>query len=159
MRKRTYFASRRSEGWPALSELEHYFLAEPSKRWFFETRNDGANFVAEGLYGTDGLEPAKGRVDVYLYLVGHPELGVTLQYSKWNGKVQRKDTYNSKGDLKRIREFVRSFHGTPLSVGLFIPFADAWKAVKEFIQSDAELPKSIEWVANTELPPDIFPDP
>jgi hypothetical protein len=46
-----------------------------------------------------------------------------------------------------------------LAVGLFIPFVDAWKAVKEFIETDAELPKSIQWVASEDLPPETFPDP
>jgi hypothetical protein len=52
-----------------------------------------------------------------------------------------------------------SMHGTPLAVGLFIPFVEAWKAVKEFIESDAELPKSIQWIASRDLPPETFPDP
>jgi len=54
---------------------------------------------------------------------------------------------------------VRSLHGTPLSVGLFVPFPVAWKAVKEFIETDGELPTSIEWVANSDLSPETFPDP
>jgi hypothetical protein len=67
--------------------------------------------------------------------------------------------FSSKGDLSRIRELVRSFHNTPLPVGLFIPFESAWKAVKEFIETDGALPKSIEWIANSDLPPNTFPDP
>lgn len=73
--------------------------------------------------------------------------------------IQRKQTYNSKGDLRRLGEFVRSLHGTPLSVGLFVPFPVAWKAVKEFIETDGELPTSIEWIASRDLPPETFPDP
>ena len=157
MRKQTYFASRRSEGWPAPNELEPYFLAPQGSRWFFETRNDGGNLTAEGLYGTENLEPATGRVDVYLYFIAHPEHGVTLQYKKWDGRIGKNFTFNSKGDLHRVHEFVRSFHGTPLSVGLFIPFAEAWNAVKEFIETDGELPTSIAWVKNSDLSPEIFP--
>lgn len=159
MKKQAYFASQRRQGWPAPEELERYFLAPPGKRWFFETRNDGGNFSAEGLYGTGDLEPKTGRVDVVLYFIGHPELGVTLQYSRWDGRAQQKSTFHSRGDLSRLREFVRSFHGTSLSKGLFIPYADAWRAVKEFIETDGELPTSIEWVANRDLPPGTFPDP
>jgi hypothetical protein len=33
------------------------------------------------------------------------------------------------------------------------------KAVKEFLETDGELPKSIEWVANADLPRNTFPDP
>lgn len=69
------------------------------------------------------------------------------------------ETYSSKGDLSRLGEVVRSLHDTPLPVGLFIQFAMAWSAVKEFIETDGELPKSIEWVANRDLPPNTFPDP
>ena len=40
-----------------------------------------------------------------------------------------------------------SLHGDPYSLGLFIPFEAAFKAVKEFIETDGELPTSIEWLA------------
>ena len=99
------------------------------------------------------------QVNVHLFMFGNPNHGVFLQYSKWDGRIKKKDTYCSKGELNRIREFVRSLHGTPLSVGLFIPFAEAWKAVKEFIETEAELPKSIQWIASRDLPRETFPDP
>ena len=119
--------------------------------------NDGAVLTAEGVHGTEHLEANKGRTDVRLEMWGNPDLGVLLIYSKWGGGY--KDTFSSKGDLSRLRELVRSKHATPLPVGLFIPFREAWKAVKEFIETDGELPKSIEWVANKDLPPNTFPDP
>src|SRR5215470_17242188 len=62
-------------------------------------------------------------------------------------------------DLSRLREWIRSTHDTPLPIGLFIPYATAWNAVKEFIETDGELPTSIEWIPNRELPPGTFPDP
>ncbi|MGH1419503.1 MAG: Imm1 family immunity protein, partial [Hyphomicrobiaceae bacterium] len=65
----------------------------------------------------------------------------------------------SKGDMTRLKEYVRSTHDDPLPVGLFIPFADAFKAVKEFMETEGQLPKSIDWVRDEDLPPDIFPDP
>jgi Immunity protein Imm1 len=77
--------------------------------------------------------------------VGHPDLGVLVIWSKWGGG--HKQDYTSKGDLTRLRELVRSLHETPLPVGLFIPYDLAWKAVKEFIETDGALPKSIEWIA------------
>jgi hypothetical protein len=58
-----------------------------------------------------------------------------------------------------LREWVRSLHSTPLPVGLFIPFDKAYSAVKEFIETDGALPKSIEWIANKDLPQGTFPDP
>jgi hypothetical protein len=67
--------------------------------------------------------------------------------------------FSSKGDLRRLRELVRSTHDTPLPVGLFIPFEQAWKAVKEFIETDGTLPQSIDWIANRDPPPSTFPDP
>ncbi len=88
---------------------------------------------------------------------GHPQYGVLLIWSKWGGG--HKEMYSSKGDLSRLRELVLSTHGTPLPVGLFVPFEVAWKAVKEFLENDGALPKSIEWIANRDLPPNTFPDP
>jgi len=43
-----------------------------------------------------------------------------------------------------------------MSVALFIPFETAWKAVKEFIERDAVLPQSIEWIADRGLPDFAF---
>jgi hypothetical protein len=157
MRKSTYFASRPSEGWPKPKELERYFLAPPGQRWFFETGNDGASFEAEGVDGTEHLAANKGRIDIHLSMWGNPDQGIFLMYEKWGGGPR--ETYSSKGDLTRLSELVRSMHNTPLPVGLFIPFATAWKAVKEFIETDGQRPKSIDWLANKDLPPNTFPDP
>jgi hypothetical protein len=84
MRKRTYFASRRREGWPAPDELAPYFLARP-RRWFFETGNDSGGFSADGLNGTGHLMPGAGRIDIHLDLYGHPELGVLLLHWRKGG--------------------------------------------------------------------------
>lgn len=157
MRKSTYFASRASDGWPEPKELERYFLAPRGQRWFFETGNDSAGLLAEGVDGTEPLEFGKGRIDIELAMWGHPDLGVLLIWSKLGGGSRL--MYSSKGDLSRLREWVRSTHDTPLPVGLFVPYETAWKAVKEFIETDGELPKSIEWIANRDLPPNTFPDP
>ena len=83
-----------------------------------------------------------------------PKLGVLLIYHRSFAKA-----YTSKGDLSRLREWVRNLDNDPLPVGLFIPFKSAWLAVKEFSETDGALPKSIEWVANRDLPPGTFPDP
>jgi hypothetical protein len=50
-------------------------------------------------------------------------------------------------------------HNTVLPIGLFIPFEKAWTAVKEFVETDGNLPGSIEWIANRDLRPNTFPDP
>jgi hypothetical protein len=52
-----------------------------------------------------------------------------------------------------------NLHADPYSLALFIPFEQAFKAVKQFIETEGELPTSIEWVAARDLPPDTFPDP
>lgn len=89
----------------------------------------------------------------------NPEHGVKLQYSKADDVTNQLLTHHSKGDLSRLREFVRSFHGTPLSLGLFIPFEAGWTAVKEFIETEGNLPTSIDWIGDRDLPPETFPDP
>ncbi len=157
MKKEAYFASRVFNGWPRPEDIEHYFLAPPGKRWFFETRNDGASFDAYGVDGTGNLEFQKGRIDISLELWGNDKFGVLLIWSKWGGG--HKQTYTSKGDLGRLRELVLTVHGDARPVGLYVPFDAAWKAVKEFLETDGALPKSIEWIANNDLPENTFPDP
>jgi len=156
MRKSTYIASRWSNGWPTPEELKASFLGPPGKRSLFENENDNVGLAAEGVDGTQDLDANEGRIDIDLDMWGHPDLGVLLVYSKWGGAS--KQMYSSKGDLTRLREWIRSKHGTPLPVGLFIPYAKAWRAVKEFIETDGELPDNIEWMANSDLPRGTFPD-
>jgi hypothetical protein len=136
--------------------LEPFFLAPQGREWSYHGGNDSWGLDVDGLYGTDNL-PEIERVRVHLYMIGNPDHGVMLAYSKWDGRIRRKDGYDSKGDLSRLKEYVRSLHGTPLPVGLFIPFPTAWRAVKEFMETDGDLPKSIEWIANDDLPRDTFP--
>jgi hypothetical protein len=50
-------------------------------------------------------------------------------------------------------------HGDIMPIGLFIPFENAWTAVKEFMERDGAFPESIAWVAANDLPDDAFPDP
>jgi Immunity protein Imm1 len=157
MKKTTYFAADHHPGWPKPEELEHYFLAPPDERWFFETGNDSALFQGEGAHGTEHLQPGQGRIDIEFEMWGDPDLGVLLIWSK--GGVGEDQIYTSKGDMTRIHEFVLSEHGTPLPIAFFIPYEKAWEAVKEFLETDGALPKSIEWVANRDLPPNTFPDP
>lgn len=161
MRKSAAFHTYWGQGWPEPEWLKPYFLDRPpSSVWAFgEGGDSGASFSAEGLYGTEPLTPKTGRVDVTLYVQGNPEHGVCLQYNKWDGRIGRKFGYNSKGDLNRLREYVRPRHATVIPVGLFIPYPTAWRALKEFIERDAELPQSIEWIADKDLPPNTFPDP
>jgi hypothetical protein len=155
MEKTAYFASRHYKGWPDPDELRPYFLAPPGRQWF-DGRNDTAGFWGRGADGTEHLQEGKDRIDIELLLWGNPDLGVLLMHSRWE---RRSNSFTSKGDLTRLREIVRAKHGTQLPIGLFIPFEEAWKAVKEFIETDGKLPASIEWVRNHDLPPNTFPPP
>jgi hypothetical protein len=157
MKKSAYFDSHWGSGWPAIQWLEPYFLAPPGKRWFFATGNDSAGFDLEGVDGTGHLPANKGRIDIRLSMWGHPSLGVFLMYEKSGGGYR--DTFSSRGDLTKLNEWVRSTHDTPLPVGLFIPYEQAWQAVKEFIETEGKRPTSIAWIANRDLPPNTFPDP
>ena len=157
MKKFAYFDTYWGKDWPDAEWLKPYFLNPPGRQWFQTGGNDSASLVIEGVEGTEKLEANRGRIDVKLSLWGNAELGVLLIYSKWGGGYRQ--TYSSRGDLTRLRELVRSLHDTPLPVGLFIPFDNAWRAVKEFMETDGALPKSIEWIANSDLHPNTFPDP
>jgi hypothetical protein len=53
-------------------------------------------------------------------MYGIPKLGVLLIYHRSFAKA-----YTSKGDLSRLREWVRNLDNDPLPVGLFIPFKSA----------------------------------
>ncbi|ODR96864.1 hypothetical protein AUC70_13845 [Methyloceanibacter stevinii] len=158
MKKTTYFNSEDVKGWPRPEELRPFFFAPPGREWFNSTGNDGALLTGEGLYGTDNEDHLAGkRVDLDLYLYGMPGLGVLLIYHKHGGGYQ--EEYTSVGDMSRLKEWVENLHQTKLPIGLFIPFPRAYDAVKEFIETDGELPKCIEWVANKDLPYGTFPDP
>jgi hypothetical protein len=159
MKKYAYFdAHSNDDGWPAPQDIERYFLAPPGQRWFPEGSDDGALLCFEGAEGTGHLaRGVGGRVDIRLWLQGHPTLGVLLMWSKWDGK--RKNDYWSKGDLRRLREYVRTAQGDQMPVGLYVPYQIGWKAVKEFIETNGALPTSIEWVADSDLPSNTFPDP
>jgi hypothetical protein len=155
--KQAYFDVYWGEGWPKIDWLQPYFLGPPEKRWFFSSGNDSASLSIEGAERTEHLERGKGRIDIHLEMWGHPKLGVLLVRSKRGGG--HKEVHSSCGDLSRLQQWVRTLHNDPMPVGLFIPFDKAWLAVKEFIETEGELPKSIEWIANKDLPENTFPDP
>jgi hypothetical protein len=146
------------DSWPTVEQLEPFFLAPPGQEWSYDGGSDSWALNGDGMYETGHL-PRIDQVNVHLIMIGHPEHGVYLQYDKWDGRTKSRSDFSVAGDPGRFREYVWSMHGTPLSVGLFISFATAWKGVKEFIESDGELPQTIEWVASDTLPSFAFPDP
>ena len=151
------FGEIREWSWPQPHVLERDFFAPTGKEWLQNPENDGAVFEFQGAHGSEHLPAGEGLINIHLQIWGKPNLGVLLVYSRLGGKYA--DMFSSKGDMSRIREWVRSTHNDPLPIGLFIPFAPAYQAVKEFIESDGALPKSIEWIANKDLPPNTFPEP
>jgi hypothetical protein len=157
MRKSTYFDAIDREGWPSPDVLKPFFLAPAGQEWSYYGGNDSWGLDADGMCGTENQDRLD-QVRVAIGMIGNPVHGVYLYYNKWDGRIRSKRAYNSKGDLNRIGEFVRSLHGDPLSVGLFVPFPSAWLAVREFIETDGQLPKSIEWIASDALPPEAFPE-
>jgi hypothetical protein len=157
MRKRADFDLHWGRGWPDLKTLEPYFLGGKDARWVFKTEGDSASLTAEGVDGTEHLQPGKGRIDVDLMMWGSPRLGVQLMYYKRGGGP--KESLNSKHDLTRLDQYYHDSCGSLHPIGLFIPFEEAWNAVKEFIETGGAIPKCIEWIASRDLPPDAFPDP
>jgi hypothetical protein len=158
MKKHVYFHNFDGDYWPNIGQLQNYFFSPLGTEWFSFSGNDSAILSVQGLEGTEHLPYARGRKDINLKLWGIPGFGVLLVYHKI-GPVGFRDAFSSKGDMSRIREWVDSLHDDPLPVGLFIPFEKAWLAVKEFMETEGQLPKSIEWVRNADLPPNTFPSP
>jgi hypothetical protein len=156
MIKDIYFDRFFGPGWPSLEQLKPYFIAPAGKEWFYAGGNDSASISLKGLEGTEHLPFGNGQIFIELAMWGDPDLGVLLIYTKAGGPSR--DDFTSVGDLTKLKQWVRSLHGEPLPVGLFIPFAKAWLAVKEFIETEGQLPTSIEWIKNTDLPDNTFPD-
>jgi hypothetical protein len=156
MRKKAYLCSRDLARWPTPEELEPYFVGPPEHRWYFEDGNDSVLLTGEGADGTEHLGNSYDRVDIMLKMWGDPDLGVLLVWTKWGGG--HRQAYTSKGDLTRLHEYMLTLHDDPLPIGLFVSFEQAWRAVKEFLETDGALPRSIAWIAGQDLPPDTFPN-
>lgn len=157
MRKVTYFEDFPLDGWPSPDQLRPYFIAPPGQEWFYATGNDTAGLRLEGIEGTEQYEWGRGRIDLVISMWGHPKHGMLIMYQR-QGEVNG-EIFFTKGNMSLIRKHTRSLHDTPLPIGLFIPFAQAWLAVEDFILSEGGRSKRIEWISALDLPPDSFPDP
>ncbi len=155
MFRKCYFGDFKGDYWPRAEQLAPYFFSNPP--WAFKGGNDSWGLDAFGLCGTEAL-PEADRVNVYFFVSGRSDAGINLTYRKWDGRVQDAFYWHSKGRPERLREFVKTGHGDLLSAGLFIPFDAGFRAVKQFIERDGELPDVIEWVTPGELPRGTFPD-
>ena len=156
MNKQAFFDTLEGPFWPEPRQIERYFIASNSEGSPNTGRKDSWSLHAEGLYGTSHLTPKTGRVDVHLYMVRNFQHGVMFAYSKWDGRTKTGEGFSSKGDLTRLREWVPVHQGGRVPVGLFVPFPDAWSAIREFLSSGGERPTSIEWIDDGELPADSF---
>lgn len=158
MQKEASFDDHWGDGWPDPEYVEKCLRDPATRAAMFAKGRDGGSFSIDGLYGTEGLPPRGGLVSAALYMYMNPGRGVTLQYFKWDGRVQKSETFHSRGDLRLLGRFVRSLHDTPLSLGLFIPFERGAVAVKQFLETEGALPTVIDWVRGTDLPPETFPE-
>jgi hypothetical protein len=156
MRKTTYFRDYEEEGWPDPAWLAPYFLTPSGRHRAFGLTNDCWGINLDGIEGTEHLPAFNGRIDIHLTIVGHPDVGVSLGYQRFADDGL--DLY-SKGDLGKLREYLRTMHGDLVPIGLYVSFETAWKAIKEFIERDGALPKNITWIEGQDLPADTFPDP
>lgn len=152
-----YFDGRRASRWPHPEAIRHYFFPKSGNAWFSTGGNDSGGFSIEGVEGTEHLEQGLGRVTISLNMVGHPAHGVQLNWARL-GPPQRTDYY-ALHDPARLNQYVNSMHGDPQPIGLYVPFAEAWKAVEDFLTNEGERSKRIAWAAASELPPDAFPAP
>jgi hypothetical protein len=152
-----YFDSRRASRWPYPEEIRHFFFPKSGEAWFSTSGNDTASFSLEGVEGTEHLEFGRGRIDIDLGMIGHPQYGVQLNWAR-RGPPRRTDYY-SLHDPARLNQYVNSLHGDPQPIGLYIPFAAAWKAVEDFLLNDGARSTRITWIDGRDLPPDAFPPP
>ena len=150
MRKSCSFHDFDASSWPSPDDLKKYFSA--GGRLWPSHGNDSWALRGERLYGTMIL-PRSDAVTVELRMTGSPYHGVTLDFARWHGRIRRLHRCFSEGDLGRLWQFMVSLQGDPYSLGLFIPFEQAFEAVKEFIESDGELPTSIRWISGDDFPP------
>ena len=158
MKKRTYFDDYDGPGWPEQSWLAPYFLTDAGRRQAFDLPygNDHWGLMADGLEGTERLPQWKGRIDIVLTIIGNVDHGAMLCRQK-NGP--NGVSHYSIADRRRLHEWLETKHGDLRPIGLFIPFEAAWRAVKEFMETDGALPKSIPWISSSDLPPGTFPRP
>ena len=159
IKKEAAFDDHWGRGWPDINTVDQC-LTDPAKlAQLFANGCDGGCFSIEWIYDKTNSAPQSELVGATLYMHMNPDYGIKLQYSKWDGRIGEKKIFHSKGDLTKLKQFVRSFHRTPLSIGLFVPFEVGRKGVKEFLDTDGELPRSIDWISEDDLPSEVFPLP
>ena len=104
--------------------------------------------------GLKHLEYYKGRIDIELAMWGHPRPWRSADLVQAGRRLQA--DVQLEGRLEPPSGVGSQHSRYAMPIGLFVPYETAWKAVKEFIETDGELPKSIEWIANRDLPPEYL---
>src|SRR5262245_2035370 len=109
MLKKSNFEEFYGPGWPEPRQLEHYLLGTPEQSWPIEDGGDCDGFNALGVDGTEHLPEGKVLIDIHLTLFVNRYHGVLLFYWKYGGG----DVISlySKGNLKRLREWVETIDG------------------------------------------------
>jgi hypothetical protein len=149
----SYFDTRFTEQWPTVDEIAPFFIGSGSL-WFDTGGNDSAALVARSV--ESGLS-SHYRRDVSLRMDGFPNVGVMLHHvtREPGGRFGRFSLRTS----RELASHIRTLHNSPVPFGLITPFEQAFLAVKEFIENDGRLPKSIAWVHENDLPEGTFPLP
>jgi hypothetical protein len=155
MRKRANIHGVVGPGWPTPRELEPDFFRARERPSSFAANDDCMALNIEGADGTAHLKEGEGRIDIQLTMLCHPFRGALLHYWKFGGG--HAEMFYSQGDLRRLQEWVQTRDGELMPVGLFLPFETAWQAVKEYIDTDGALPRSIVWFPGEAVPPYAFP--
>ena len=164
MKREIYFRDLRTNYWPALEAIKPYFLAPDAPQMWGESGNDD---WAIGIYGFNGTEDGlrfarvgsgqKQQEWAELEMWGDPNLGVMLWYQRVGGGPT---IYQySAGDMSRQNQWTRTLQSDLRPVSLYIPYDKAWLAVKEFMETDGQLPKCIQWISSMDVPSNSFPVP
>jgi Immunity protein Imm1 len=141
---------------PPLNELEQYFTLKRGYLWLDLPGVDTAGIEYLDVTGSGEESIEASRVDLALTLWGHPAYGVYLQYDRRakNDRMTRCSVGSGESG-----QWIRSRQGDLIPLGLCISFDNAWRAVKEFVETGGALPESVDWLAANKLAPNAFPDP
>ena len=165
MEKRAYFPGMRFNNWPVPSKIAPFFADSKTRTTLWSGGNDNWGLSVHGLNGTEHLPPysqvggrgPRCQIEAHMTFWANPEHGILLYYKKFGNGLSIH--HFSRGDTSRLKEWVRTTHDDLRPVGLYIPFVKAWTAIKEFMNTNGDLPEAITWIKPEELPIGTFPDP
>ena len=121
---------------PDLEQLEQLVLNPDGPGWQFSQA--GIDYFL-----------GDGRMH-HLIVLGHPELGYYLQFLGPKGCFGPEDIWLALGNRFRLSEVVCR-DDWEASVGLFVPRAAAWEAIRHFCMTGGRSP-AIEWISHRDVP-------